>query len=337
MIRTYFIFLLISCSVLPVEAESASTVLITPAAADAANKGLKFLVGRQLQDGSFGTKGYSRDVAVCGLSGMAFLASGSTPTRGPHAESISRCIDYLLSQTSDAGFITAPDANSRPMYGHGFATLFLCEVYGMSRQPDLRDRLGLAVELIVGAQNDEGGWRYQPQPKDADVSVTVCQVMALRAARNAGIAVPRETIDRAVAYVQGCQNEDGGFRYMLSQGEQQSQFARSAAGVVALYNGGIYQGAELERGLDYLAQFRASLKKTASGGFYFYAHYYAAQAMWHAGGERWQQWYPAIRDQLITRQRADGSWIDSICAEYGTAMACIVLQVPNNYLPILQR
>ncbi len=317
---------------------SALTTLMTSDATQAVSKGLAFLTERQLEDGSFGTSGYARNVAVCGLSGMAFLASGSTPTRGPYAEQIDRCIEYLLSQTSDAGFIAAPDATSRgPMYGHGFATLFLCEVYGMSAQPELRDRLGQAVELIVGSQNDEGGWRYQPQPGDADVSVTVCQVMALRAARNAGIAVPRETIDQAIAYVKACQNDDGGFRYTLAGGEQRSQFARSAAGVVAFYNAGIYDGHELTSGLDYLEQFRPGEDQAKRDGFYFYAHYYAAQAMWHAGGERWQQWYPTIRDELVARQRADNSWVDSICAEYGTAMACIVLQVPNNYLPILQR
>ena len=316
----------------------ASKDLITPEASQAIERGLAYLSERQLEDGSFGTSGYARNVAVCGLSGMAYLASGSTAERGPYATQVSRCIEYLLDQTSDSGFIAATDATSRgPMYGHGFAALFLCETYGMTDQPELRDRLGQAIEVIVESQNSEGGWRYQPQPNDADISVTVCQVMALRAARNAGIAVPRETIDRAIEYVKGCQNPDGGFRYMLAQRGQPSQFARSAAGVVALYNAGIYTGAEIDKGLDYLERFRPGAAQPGGEAFYFYAHYYAVQAMWHAGGQRWQLWYPAIRDELIARQRSDGSWMDSICSEYGTATACIVLQVPNNYLPILQR
>jgi hypothetical protein len=73
---------------------------------------------------------------------------------------------------------------------------------------------------------------------------------------------------------------------------------------------------------------------------YFYGHYYAAQAMWTAGGAYWSDWYPAIRDELISRTRRlryDGSWTDAICPHYGTAMACIILQIPNNYLPILQK
>lgn len=319
-------------------AEDANLALVTPEASQAIQRGLAFLAARQLEDGSFGTSGYARDVAVCALSGMAFLASGSTPGRGPYGPQIDRCIDYLLAQTNDAGFIVAADTTSRgPMYGHGFATLFLSESYGMARQPELRERLAQAVELIVRAQNAEGGWRYQPEPQDADVSVTVCQVMALRAARNAGLTVPSETIQRSIEYIKGCQNTDGGFRYMLAEREQPSQFARSAAGVVALYNAGVYDAPEIQRGLDYLRQFRPGQDQPGRDTYYFYGQYYAVQAMWHAGGEHWRGWYPAIRDELVARQRADGSWMDSICAEYGTAMACIVLQVPNNYLPILQR
>ncbi|MCH2114969.1 MAG: terpene cyclase/mutase family protein [Pirellulales bacterium] len=314
--------------------------LLTDSSLDSIKRGLTFLAQQQREDGSFGTRGYARNVGVCSLAGMAFLASGSTPGRGVYARKIDQCIEYLLAHSSAEGFIAAVDASSRgPMYGHGFATLFLCEAYGMSEQPGLRDTIGQAVQVIVEAQNAEGGWRYQPESSAADISVTVCQVMALRAARNAGISVPRETIDRSIAYVKACQNPDGGFRYMLSAGRAPiSEFARSAAGVVSLYNGGIYEGPEIERGLAYLMQFFPDKDKGSGGsGYYFYGQYYAAQAMWHAGGPAWQRWFPAIRDHLVARQRADGSWMDSICAEYGTAMATIVLQVPNNYLPILQR
>ena len=74
-----------------------------------------------------------------------------------------------------------------------------------------------------------------------------------------------------------------------------------------------------------------------STSHYFYGHYYAVQAMWIAGGERWQQWYPAVRDELIDQQQKNGSWMSSNTPEYATAMALIVLQLPENYLPIFQR
>jgi prenyltransferase beta subunit len=299
-------------------------------------KGLEFLAGRQLEDGTFSTGGYGRNTAVCALAGMAWLSSGSTPGRGPFGEQVSRVTDYLLQHTGESGFITVEGAESHgPMYGHGFATLFLAEVYGMSPRDDLREKLSTAIDLIVRTQNDEGAWRYQPRRADADISVTICQVMALRAARNAGLRVPNETIDRCIDYVKRCQNVDGGFRYMRSPGE--SAFPRSAAGVVALYSAGVYEGREIERGLAYLDQFLPQGPLVGQDAHFFYGQYYAVQSMWQAGGERWEQWYPAIRDVLLARQQPEGAWPDPISTEYGTAMATIILQMPDNSVPIFQR
>jgi hypothetical protein len=59
--------------------------------------------------------------------------------------------------------------------------------------------------------------------------------------------------------------------------------------------------------------------------------------MWHARGDYWKAWYPAIRDVLQILQAKSGSWPASISREFGTAMACLVLQMPQNYLPIFQR
>jgi hypothetical protein len=312
--------------------------LIAPAR-PAIEKGLKFLSSRQKEDGAFGASGYGRNAAVVALAGMSWLASGSTPGRGPYGAEVNRVTNYLLDHCGQSGFISVEGAMSRgPMYEHGFATLFLAEVYGMSPRNDLREKLARAVDLIVRTQNEEGGWRYQPRRSDADISVTICQVMALRAARNAGLKVPRETVDRCVDYVKRCQNADGGFRYQR-EGPVSSEFPRSAAGVVALYSAGIYEGREVERGLAYLDQFlpRAGGATQIQDGHFFYGQYYAAQAMWQADRERWLRWYPAVRDLLVSRQEADGSWADPVCFEYGTAMATIILQMPDNSVPIFQR
>lgn len=310
--------------------------LVTEPAVAATQAGLAFLASRQLGDGSFGTEGYRRNVAVVSLAGLALLAQGSTAGRGAYGRQVDRCIDFLLQHTDDTGFIQVAGSTSHgPMYGHGFATLFLAEAYGSRPDPALRRKLALAVRLIVNTQNDEGGWRYQPERRDADISVTVCQVMALRAARNAGLYVGSDTIGRCTDYVKRLQNEDGGFAYMLPGGE--SAFPRSAAGVVALYSAGIYAGDAIRRGLAYVATFLPRPGLAGVDNHFFYGHYYAAQAMWQAGGEAWARWYPAIRDTLLARCSADGSWFDPICPEYGTAMACLILQMPNNYLPIFQR
>jgi hypothetical protein len=219
------------------------------------------------------------------------------------------------------------------MYDHGFAALFLAEAYGMSTRPDLREKLRRAVRLIMQTQNTEGGWRYQPVRNDADISVTVCQVMALRAARNAGIYVDKTVIDQATEYIKACQNPDGGFRYMLDSGG--SAFARSAAAVAAMQYAGIYSGEEVERGLEYVLRYLPP--QDQSVGHYFYGHYYAAQAMFLGGDFYWDRWWPAIRAELLDKQAGDGSWPGQAGPEYGTAMAVIILQTPNTHLPIFQR
>jgi hypothetical protein len=236
-----------------------------------------------------------------------------------------------------------------PMYSHGFGTLLLGEACGMVGDKALSDRVraGLtkAVKVIVSAQNGEGGWRYNPQPIDADISVTVCQMMALRSAKNAGAFVPASVAKRCVEYVKNCWRQGGGngsFVYQASNPRfafpgQGGGFARSAAGVAALYSAGIYEGDEVATGLNYLVANRPNRIGPQADMHYFYGHYYAIQAMWTAGGDYWANWYPKVRDELVRFQVNDGSWSDLLCTHYGTAMACIILQVPNNYLPILQK
>jgi squalene cyclase len=254
---------------------------------------------------------------------------------------VTRCVDYLLQSAQPSGFIAGPDQSHGPMYGHGFATMFLAECYGMAPRPELREKLAKAVKIIVQSQNKQGGWRYEPVRADADISVTSCEMMALRAARNAGLFVPKETIDRAVDYVKRSQNADGGFMYVIQGGE--SGFPRSAAAVAALYSAGVDKDPEIRavvtKGLDYLAGFLPAEGVTRrEASYYFYGHYYAVQAMWQAGGPRWRRWFPAVRDELVSRQRDDGSWeAQQEGNQCATAMACVILQIPNNYLPIFQR
>ncbi len=313
--------------------DAAADNLLDKATQKQIDRGLEFLAGAQRDDGSFGASGYAGNVAVCALAGIAFLASGSTPDRGPYGKHVSRCVEFILSKAADSGFISVPgDTSHGPMYGHGFAALFLAETNGMA---DVREKLSKAIELIVSTQNSDGGWRYLPQRQPGDISVTVCQVMALRAAGNSGLHVPRETLEKSVDYIKRSQNADGGFAYMLQGGV--SAFPRSAAGIMGLYSAGVFEGPEIKRGLEYLMAYLPRGPELNRESHYLYGHYYAVQAMWQAGGDYWKRWYPAIRDAMLARQREDGAWMDSIGAEYGTAMAGIILQMPNNYLPIFQR
>ena len=302
----------------------------TPQSRAAVERGLAWLATRQAADGSFGT-GRTGGTAITALSAIALMSAGHLPGRGRYGDVVQRAVDNVVAQAQPSGLLCPPDA-SGVMYHHGFAALLLGEVYGMTGDERIKEPLRRAIRLIEQSQNPEGGWRYQPVPVDADVSVTICQVMALRAARDAGIKVEKQVIDDAVEYVRKCQNPDGGFNYQR-RGRGSSAFARSAAGVATLYYAGVAEADEVDRGLEYILR---SLPGDESGRtqHYFYGHYYAAQATFMAGGETWATWFPAIRDELVGRQEPTGAWNGEQSGEYATAMALIILQMPNRYLPV---
>ncbi len=325
---------------------------LPPEAQAAVDLGLAYLAANQAADGSFpdtrlGSRG---NVAVTGLAGLALMAGGSQPGRGRYGIQVSRAVDYVVARGNDGqrrGYLQSAEngPSHGSMYQHGFGALFLSEAHGMMpdarKQRQLRDTLELAVELTLTSQNGEGGWRYEPTPNQADVSVSVAQLMALRAARNAGLYVDKSKIDKCVDYIKKCQRSDGGFCYQKGvPGE--SAFPRSAAAVVGLFCAGVYDGKEVKAGLDYLRRFTPGRQWQTFGreDHFFYGHYYAALAMWTAGGAYWAEWFPAVREALLGRLKAvpGGVWNDAQHGPaYATAMACIILQLPNNYLPILQK
>lgn len=318
---------------------------ITPEAQRAIDRGLQYLSRSQTADGSYGDRPQLYgNVAVTALAGMAFIAGGHGPDRGKYGTHVTKLLNYILNQESmtTPGFLYHSVASTHgPMYSHGFGTLLLGEAHGLITDEALSKRvratLDRAVQLILACQNNEGGWRYRPTKEQADISVTVSMIMALRSARNAGLAVPKSVVTKCVDYVRQCQDRDGGFRYFRGTGG--TAFPRSAAGLCALYSAGEYSGKDIDRALNYLMKFKPGTNSATTDTHYYYGHYYAAQAMWSAGEPRWSEWFPPLRDELLKgKQSSDGSFNDNYFGkDYATAMACIILQIPNNYLPILQK
>jgi hypothetical protein len=319
----------------------------TPEAAEAVARGHEWLARHQNKNGSFGAS--QVPVATTSLAGLSFLAGGSVPGRGRYAESVKSAVKYLLECQSynKRGYIAEPSrGGSSRMHGHGYATLFLAEVLGMTSgiADDLdveviRESVKKAVRLIEESQSRDGGWTYEPSPQGDEGSVTVTQVQALRSARSAGIRVNKTTIDRAVDYIRKSSNADGGVRYSLSSGGSDSTFALTAAGVSVMNYLGEYEMPQIERGLKYLD---AGMKgpgvgRRPRGQFQGYEDFYATLAFYQAGGDYWARQWPKLRSEMIKRRAADGSWSDSYGNEFGTAFSTLTLQIPNQYLPIFQR
>lgn len=319
---------------------------VTPATLKAVRAGLDYLARNQDADGSWHSDqgGDAYPVAITGLAGTALLANGNSPTRGRYAPQVEKAVEFLLGCSTSSGLITGPNQESgRPMHGHGFALMFLACVYGAETKPALRDKTKLAIEkgvrLTAEGQSGAGGWWYIPGGDYDEGSVTVTQVQALRAAHNAGLAVPRGTIAQAVNYIDRCSTSEGGISYSLSSGGG-AKLAISAAAVATLYNAGQYDAPVANRCLEYVWRHFQNRKTWSKGaGHDFYCQLYAAQAFYMAGDKYWDVYFPAVRDQLISMQdKTEGSWNgDGIGKAYGTAIALIILQLPYKYLPVYQR
>lgn len=333
------------------EKEVADFPEVTRETQQAVERGLDYLAAHQAADGSFGEE-YT--VAITSMACLSFMANGNLPGRGKHGEAVRKGLRYILdcARLNARGYITEPGGSKSRMHGHGYATLFLAEAVGMSEgsrsisATEVREALKRAVNVIVssqttgtGSRKDIGGWGYEPNRDIPDeASVTITAIQALRAARDAGIYVDAEfVIDRAINYVKACFDEDtGSFRYSIAMNNRHSSFALTAAAISVLNYAGAYDALEIREGLKFMMERMRKMDRGRSG-HYFYEVFYASLATYNAGGVYWRTWCPLIQQELIAEQRGDGSWQSEYCAEYCTAFATLLLQIPNRYLPIFQK
>lgn len=307
---------------------------------------MQYLASRQRADGSFsGSMGETTGIVAAGV--LAWMVAGNLPGEGPYGKNVAKGVDYLLASSQASGLLFKGRNDSHVMYHHGMATICLAEVWGHTRDKRIHDKLKNAIELIIRTQNEKGGWRYQPRISDDDLSVSVMELLALRAAKDAGISVPKETIDRAVAYVESCRTEKdsqglAGFSYQPHGGKK---WSTTAAGVMSLMLCGNYKAKDVKDGLEYLVKSR---EKKEDKEWFMYGHYYGAQAMYQAGSQGdkfrqyWMKWYPDLSQHIIKKQKTSGGErgqydIDTGYGVWSTGMAVLILGIPYRYLPIYQR
>jgi squalene cyclase len=351
------------------------TLFVAPASAQipgkykpTINKGLEYLARMQQRDGHWeGTNG-QYPVAMTGLAGMAMLSEGSTVNQGKYAKNLQRARDFLMSQAMASGLISNPsEVNSaaRYMYGHGFALLFLASVYGEENDPEkrrrLEDILTRAAKYTRDAQTKSGGWGYLTAKDGRDFdegSVTVTQLQALRAARNAGIKVPPDTIKDAVKYLQQSTGPDGGVRYSLANGGGgEGRPALTAAAICCGFSAGEYESPLVKKWFGFCKTHVPLLNQGGRLGHDEYTHYYYAQAIYALGEDGWDKLFPGDKandrltwkkyreitfDALMKSQENDGSWSGhNWTAQFGkvyvTACYLTILQLDNNALPIYQK
>ncbi len=288
-------------------------------------RGLQYLVDSQLTTGNFKDKPYGTSPAVVGLAIVAMLAHGDDPIHGPYSQQIKSGINFIISrQNKTTGYI------GTTMYNHGFAALALAEAYGAVEDDRLGSALEKAVGLIINSQkkNPRGGWRYSPDSTDADTTVSGAQMVALFAARNAGLAVPESVIQTGLKYFKSCQTPEGGFGYTSNRGPNA---ARSAIGTLVFALAKEKDSAAFRKAFGYL---RNAPETSSYRNYYLY---YGAQAFFHASPSEWAKWNRNNIATLKQNQNEDGSWSGQFGTTFATSASLLSLALNYRFLPIYER
>lgn len=323
----------------------------------AADKAIAFLVSQQKDTGAIFDKGH--DTTMTALAIMAMASVGIQPSEpGREGQAMNRALGFVLQddRQDDKGYFGSKDGSR--MYGHGIITLMLTEMLGMSTSAEqdklLHTKTQKAIDLILSAQQERkaiqarGGWRYNPNSQDSDLSASVWQLMALRSARNDGLQVPSEAIESAVNYLKRSYSspldrdglpadQAGGFCY--EPGRRNATFTMTAAGLLAMQVCGEYESPLVAGAADWLLAHPPNWKER----FCMYGTYYYAQGMYQRGGEHSTTARRLVQEMLLEKQAGDGSWEAQNGEErnagkvYSTSMAVLSLSVKYHYLPIYQK
>jgi prenyltransferase beta subunit len=306
----------------------------------AVQRGIEYLAKHQNGDGSFDAG--ENKVAVTGLAVMAFLGCGHTPDVGRYGLAVRGGIDFLLSKAQPDGYFGK--SHGKGMYDQGIVTLALAEAMGAevdpARQQKIHAELVKAVKVILDAQAvpkpeaQAGGWRYDRTSADSDLSLSGWNALALRAAQDVGVDVPKEAVQKAVGFVLRCYNAaEKGFSY---QPGGNAQIGPTGIGVLSLYLLDAGDRPERQEG----AKFITGHAVNDGTPFQYYAMYYVTQAANQAGGAVWVAASKATFDRLLATQGNQGAWPQrgqEPGEVYSTAMAVLTLSVPYRLLPAYQR
>ncbi len=321
---------------------------------EAIQRGIAFLIGQQKDSGMVSDSGNPNAMTALALlaaSAVGHTAADPTPAGGM----IRKGLEYLLADARqrDNGYYGGDGSR---MYGHGIVTLTLAELLGMGTDDEtdrrIRKKLERALQLILWSQdrknaddpNNLGGWRYEPDSCDSDLSVTIWHLMALRAAHNASVDVPKTAIETAVQYLRRTYRPDTRGRERVCgacsyQPGQSPSYASAAAGLLAMQVCGLYDAPEVRGAADWLKARRLDWDDR----FFLYGTYYYAQGMYQRGGEYADHARREVETILLPKQQDDGSWPAADGQErhagrvYSTSMAILSLAVNHHYLPIYQR
>jgi hypothetical protein len=302
---------------------------------DAVLRALRWLKKNQAQDGSWG----GQRTAMTGLAVLTFLAHGEKPGDSEEfGPTVQKALEYLIHDQGSDGRFAHMDGNQ---YALPIATYALCEAYGMTLNPNVKDCAERALVPIIKGQHPTGGWTYKCDPKVGedgkyrdDTSYMGWCAQAVKAAKLAKIQV--EGLDKcAKLAIRGFKKNadpNGGFGYtspapgggltsvgtlcMMLLGAGDDKDAKNGQKVIDTWvptfstmeafrqlGGGKGNFADTKKAVAEKLSPEEKKFYVASPQYYFY---YATQCKFHEGGQHWTRWnkamkLPYVKAQIVER------------------------------------
>ncbi|MCC9642591.1 hypothetical protein LOC71_09920 [Rhodopirellula sp. JC740] len=345
--------------------------MVGPATEEAIELGLAYLATLQNEDGSWSLQGHGDDVilqsdtAATGLCLLAYQGAGYTHRQHQYASTVAKGLKFLIDNQRTNGDLyrrenPLSDQNVA-FYSHGIASLALCEAYGMTQDPELRDPAQMCLNYVEATQHKQrGGWRYTPQVS-SDTSVTGWMMMALKSGELSGLTVSPNTyagIDRWLELAKASPTERDRYRYnpfapntpAQAHGRRPTPTMTAVGILMRMYSGWSRENEDMQSAAAYIAKFPPSVGTSRAPQRDTYYWYYATQVMFHMGGEYWDEWNqylnPVLIESQIKRGPEAGSWDPELPVPdrwsahggrlYVTTMNLLNLEVYYRHLPIYE-
>jgi len=306
------------------------------------------------------------DTAATGLALLAYLGAGYTHREDKHRAVVRRGLDWLIEHQKPDGELFTGGTGAARFYSNGIATIALCEAYGMTRDPELREPARKAVEFLIRTQHPtRGGWRYKLDSRgistETDTSVTGWMLMALKSAQMAGLEVPDEAFEKIDRWLDSAaaQRAEGQYIYNPHADRRKPQQLRGLepslamtgeAMLMRIYLGRRRDDPNLMAGADHLKENLPQMSRSVTNPRDCYYWYYATQAMYQMQDEHWEAWHDRFRVLLPESQVQSGAlagswhprrpvpdrWAHAGGRHYVTALQLLMLEVYYRHLPLFQ-
>jgi hypothetical protein len=316
------------------------------AAREAVRRGLAYLLAYQRPDGHF-PQGPTTDedagefntVGVTGFGVLALLEAEATDPHPNQREALERALGFLAGVHDEETGLFGPADGHRYMASHAVATLAWLRANAGTPGATWRPQAEQAVRVILRARNPYAGWRFAHVPQgDNDSVSTGLMLVALAAARDAGIQVPARDTDEALAYLDELTDERGrtGYDYVGSnparlagRTEFPAEYSEMCTGIaiVARLNWGQdpRRSDALRRGAHVVSE-QAPIWDRGRGTIDYYHWLFGSDALSRMGGYEFEHWRDNLLRALLPHQREDGAWpaVDAWSGDGTTVHATVV-------------